>query len=132
MHALPDASDVFVTLDSLQASVLACDCRSTYAECTARAHTHLPDGQICACDCCHFARDPSTREAELRAFEEKLTALQVGSRPTSARSSYRPTSPPTSGRTAVPLQDLRASHLPPRRFSSGRWTFCTSTSMRAN
>eukprot|EP00965_Chrysotila_dentata_P028009 931182-Pleurochrysis_carterae.AAC.1 len=58
-------------------SVQQCDCKSTFEQRTARAHQPQPNGEIRACDCCGFARQPGLERAEFDAFSAELAALKA-------------------------------------------------------
>eukprot|EP00965_Chrysotila_dentata_P055028 1825826-Pleurochrysis_carterae.AAC.1 len=69
MHAVPHATEL-TSVHDLISVFSACDCISTHSQRTASAHQPLCDGRLLPCDCCAFARNPSTSTAELSAFEK--------------------------------------------------------------
>eukprot|EP00965_Chrysotila_dentata_P023037 763029-Pleurochrysis_carterae.AAC.1 len=74
MHTVPSVAELG-SLAALTATVKKCDFSATPSQRTRRAHEPFK-GKLLPCDCCDFAADATTRDAEYTAFQSKLKALK--------------------------------------------------------
>eukprot|EP00965_Chrysotila_dentata_P175721 5801076-Pleurochrysis_carterae.AAC.1 len=83
MHRVPSPPEV-ATLAALKLMCSMCDCRSTAAERTMRAHQPVA-GVIVPCDCCQYGHNPAYQNAEQVAFTDKLETMHAARNTTNGK-----------------------------------------------